>query len=208
MVWVLIACIPNNSCAWELSKEGSGIEVYTRSVKDSGFKEYKGIMTLKASVSSLVALIDDISAYPQWIDTCIQGKRLKRVSPTESYNYTVNEAPWPISNRDAVVRNTVHQDSGTMVVTVDITGVPDFVPLKYDLVRVKEIRGFWRLRPTGKGEVEVVYQVHSEPGGKLPSWLVNAVVVDQPYRTLLNMKEMVRKPRYKEREYEFIREMR
>jgi ribosome-associated toxin RatA of RatAB toxin-antitoxin module len=203
----MLASIPDISCAWELAKEGNGIKVYTRPVDGSNFKEYKGIMTIEASVSSLVALVDDISAYPKWIDTCIEGKALKRISPTVSYTYTVNKAPWPVANRDAVVRNVIRQDRKTLIVAIDITGVPDFVPLKAGLTRVKHIKGFWRFRPLEKGKVGIVYQVHNEPGGKLPSWLVNSVVVNQPYRTLSNMKKMVKESRYQEKKYEFIKEI-
>jgi len=203
----MLASMPDNAFAWELAKEGDGIKVYTRPVDGSNFKEYKGTMTLKASVSSLVALVDDTPAYPKWIDTCIEGKTLKKISPAVSYTYTVNKAPWPVANRDAVVRNVIRQDRETLVVTIDITGTPNFVPLKAGLTRVIHIKGFWRLRPLEKGKVEVVYQVHNEPGGKLPSWLVNSVVVNQPYRTLLNMKKMVKEPRYREKKYEFIKEI-
>ena len=206
LLWTMLAFSSDNANAWELAKEGNGIKVYTRPVDGSNFKEYKGIMTLDASVSSLVALIDDTPAYPDWIDTCIEGKTIKRISPAESYTYTVNKAPWPVSNRDAVVRNVIRQDRETLVVTIEITGIPDFVPPKAGLTRVKYIKGFWQLRPLEEGKVEVIYQVHNEPGGKLPSWLVNSVVVNQPYRTLLNMKKMVKESRYREKKYEFIKE--
>ena len=40
------------------------------------------------------------------------------------------------------------------------------------------------------GQVQVIYQVHNEPGGKIPSWLVNSIVITQPYNTLKNMKKL------------------
>ena len=163
-------------------------------------------MRIKASLASLIALVDDISTCPQWIDTCVEGRLLKRMSPAETYTHTINNAPWPVKDRDAVVHNRVSQDPENRNVTIHITGVPDYIPSRKGLVRVKMIKGFWKFMPMGNGLVEVVYQVHNDPGGGLPSWLVNSVVVTQPYNTLLNMKKMVSRQKYQRAHFDFIKE--
>ena len=204
--WCMGLIFPGQSSAWELEKDKEGIKVYTRVVKGSAFREYRAVMTISASLSSLVALVEDITECHSWIHTCKEGKLLKRVSPVESYTYTVNHAPWPVSDRDAVVHNTISQDPESRVVTIRIRGVPDHVPEKTGLVRVKKIKGCWRFAYTEKGLVEVLYQVHSEPGGNIPSWLVNSIVLSQPFYTLRNMRKMVRKPQYNKAKYDFISE--
>jgi len=73
----MLAAVPVSVIAWDLAKEGHGIQVSTRKVSGSKFKEYKGIMTVEASLSSLVALVNDVPAYPKWIDTCKEGKILR-----------------------------------------------------------------------------------------------------------------------------------
>ena len=203
---ILNMIIASHACAWDLAKEANNIRVYTRSVEGSSFKEYKGVMQIKATLSSLLALVDDIPAYPKWIHTCVEAKVLKKIDQRESVVYTVNDAPWPVSDRDAVTRNVISQNYETLAVTISILGVPDFVPPEPGLVRVKKLKGFWRFSPLATGSVRVVYQVHNEPGGKLPTWLVNSVVVTQPFRTLLNMKERIKETVYRVKEYEFIKE--
>jgi ribosome-associated toxin RatA of RatAB toxin-antitoxin module len=197
---------PAKSFAWELAKDADGIRVYTRTIPGSGFKEYKAQVTIRSSLSSLVALVDDIGACPKWIDTCAKGKLLKRINPRESYTYTINHAPWPVSDRDAVVHNIIRQEPGSRIVTIQIKGISDYVPEKPDLVRVKRLKGFWRFTPFEDGSVRVTYQVHSEPGGNLPSWLINSVVVTQPFRTLQNMRKVVGLPKYQRASYPFLKE--
>ena len=211
LIYIWIACVlniilPGQAWPWDLAKESNNIKVYTRPVEGSSFKEYKGVMQIDASLSSLVALVDDITAYPKWIHTCTEATVLKRIGQRESYIYTVNDAPWPISDRDAVSFNLISQNHETLVVTISILGVPDFVPPKSGLVRVKKLKGFWQFSPLTNGSVEVVYQVHNEPGGNLPTWLVNSVVVTQPFHTLLNMREQIKEPVYSAKSYEFIKE--
>ena len=76
--------IPGQVWAWDLTKETNNIRVYTRSVEGSSFKEYKGVVQIEASLSSLVALVDDVLDYPNWIHTCIEATVLKRIDETKS----------------------------------------------------------------------------------------------------------------------------
>jgi len=206
IIYSIVFAFPKPVSAWELAKSGDGITVYTRSVKGSGFKEYKALTKIEASLSSLVAIVEDIEAYPSWIHTCKEGKLLKKINEKETYNYTINEAPWPVRDRDAVVHNKISQNTENRVVTIEIKGIPDYIPEKTGLQRVRKIDGFWRFTPLENGSVEVVYQVHSEPGGNLPSWLVNSIVVSQPYYTLVNMQKVLTQPKYRNAEYSFIKE--
>ena len=36
--------------------------------------------------------------------------------------------------------------------------------------------------------MEVTYEVHTEPGGSVPSWLANSFVVDAPLQTLRGLR--------------------
>ncbi len=207
---VVILCLsftsPDITYSWDLAKEQNDITVYTRKVVGSRFKEYRAVTKIKATLSSLVALVDDMEACPLWIHTCKKGKLLKRISGMKTYAYTISNAPWPVSDRDAAVCKIISQNPEDRVVTIMIKGVPRYIPERPGLVRVKKIEGYWRFTPLDNDIIEVVYLVHSEPGGSLPSWLVNSVVVDQPYYTLVNMKEAVKRPNYQEARYEFIKE--
>jgi len=202
------AAFLNHLYAWEKVKEDfdAGITVYTRAVAGSSFKEFRAVMQIDTTLSSLVALVEDISACGQWIHTCKTGRLLKRINGRASYQYTINEAPWPVSDRDAVVYQTISQDPENQSVTVNILGVADYIPPQKDLVRVKKIKGYWRFTPLGGSRVEVVYQVHNDPGGSLPSWLVNSAAVSQPFNTLLNMRKMVNHPKYRKAGYDYIKE--
>lgn len=105
-----------------------------------------------------------------------------------------------------MVYQTIRQDPATQSVTIDILGAADYIPPQKDLVRVKSIKGYWKFTPLGGNRVEVVYQVHNDPGGSLPAWLVNSVAVSQPFNTLLNMRKMINLPRYRNAAFDFIRE--
>lgn len=208
IICVALACALSvtQAVAWEKVASKDGVTIHTRSVKGQDFKEFKGTVEIRTSLRSLVALITDIPAGPDWIATCLKGMVLKHVSPTEMYAYTLSDAPWPVADRDAVVHNVITQDRKTGVVTIEFEGVPGFIPEKKGVVRVKLIKGFWQLTPLGNGVVRVDYQVLSNPGGGLPAWLVNATATSQPLNTLRAMKKVVLREKYQAASLDFIKE--
>ena len=61
---------------WELAKDKQGVKVYTRKVDGIDFKECKGVITIKTSLTSLVALVSDANAAPDMVqigNEIIQG---------------------------------------------------------------------------------------------------------------------------------------
>jgi hypothetical protein len=158
-------------------------------VADSEFDESLGQIAMKVRLTSLVALIMDGNSHHRWIDSIDESRQLEAVSPAEAYIYTLSKAPWPISDRDAVVVSRVEQDSASLVVTIRSSAMPEHVPQREGTVRISRIESSWTLVPKSTGEVEVNYQVLSDPGGQLPTALINGLASDQPFNTLNNLRD-------------------
>ena len=173
--------------SWRQIREGENVIVYKRDVSDSKYDESLAQTVINVPLSALVALIMDGDSLAQWIDTVKESRQLDAVSPTEVYNYTVSGAPWPVSDRDAVVLSRVEQDSETLTVTISSSGRPDYTPKRDGTVRVPYIASTWTLIPQPDGAVEVSFRVHNDPGGEIPTWLINNLASDQPYNTLENL---------------------
>jgi hypothetical protein len=191
---------------WKLEKNKNNILVYTRFISGSSYKEFKAVKTIKSTLSGVVALFNDASAFTQWIDGCIEATTLKKISDTENYGYYVSYAPWPVTNRDMITHAVITQDSITKMVTVELNGSPDYVPEKSGLVRIEKLKGCWKFFPRGNGLVEVTYQLHVELGGNVPAWLANSFAVDNPFNTLMNVDEIIKKDKYQLAVYKYIRE--
>ncbi|MNT73268.1 hypothetical protein D3C72_2119520 [compost metagenome] len=76
--------------------------------------------------------------------------------------------------------------------TRKLEGVPKYLPEEKGFVRVAKVDGFWKLQPKDGG-TEVTYQVHTEPGGSVPSMVANKFVVDAPFNTLKALKARAEK---------------
>ena len=45
---------------WELKRNKDGIKVYTRSIEESTFREFKAVSTLEGSITEIAAVIKDV----------------------------------------------------------------------------------------------------------------------------------------------------
>ena len=183
---------PVQAEAWRLVKDEDGIQVYLHKVAGSGYQAYRGVATLNTDVQTLLKLQDDVDASCAWIHSCRQ-QRLVSSDHEYSWVYSRFNAPWPVAPRDSVVRVATERGADGSVTRL-LHGAADHLPEQKGFIRVSKLEGFWRFTPKGAGQVEVVYQVHTEPGGSVPSWLANSFVVDAPYETLSALRERAEKP--------------
>jgi hypothetical protein len=177
---------------WESAKKEGGIEVFLSKVAGSDYKAYKGVATINASIGKVRALQEDVSGACSWIHECKAQKLLKHEG-TKSWTYTQFNTPWPVTPRDSVLEVTTTEEAGGGV-TRTLKGVPTYLPEEKGFVRVAEVDGFWKLEPKGAATTLVTYEVHTEPGGSVPSIVANKFVVDAPFNTLKALKARAEQP--------------
>ena len=174
---------------WELEKDKNDIKVFTRYVKDSDFKEFKGEMTVANEKSKIINILKDVAHYKEWVADCEKVELLK-VEGSNQYHYVETSVPWPLKNRD-MTYHFQYLKENNVETEVIITGKPNYIPEKNGIVRMEKANGFWKLTSLGDNRIKVTYQLHAEPSGKIPAWLANSTVVDMPYSTLLGLREIL-----------------
>lgn len=190
---------------WQLEKDKDGIQVYTAAVANSDYKAFRGEAIINAELNQVMALLDDTNGFVHWMFNCKSPKLLYKASLLDRYQYLQNDFPWPAADREMILRNEISQDPVSRVTTVKLSGVLESalpesakaaLPKKSDAVRVEDVAGFFELTPLSDAQTKVVFQLHLNPVGALPSGLVNAMIVDNPYETLKAMRKRVALPEY------------
>ncbi|MEO9476734.1 MAG: START domain-containing protein [Cyclobacteriaceae bacterium] len=173
--------------SWEIEKRQDGVVVYTKDENNSAFKSFKGVVTVEASSDEIVKILRDADKYVEWYGYTQTSKLLKQEAETQ-YTYVETIFPWPYSNRDMVYRMSIDRlNSG--IVEITLTGVPNYLPEKQGVVRMKKAKGYIALRTLGSN-TEITYVFHSEPGN-VPAWLANNSIAELPYKTLLGLRRLL-----------------
>ncbi len=192
---------------WELKRDRDGIQVYTGEVEGSPYDAVRSEAIIEGvSLSSLVALVNDAEACADWADRCAESYVVEQLSDTEAYVYTHNDMPFPVRDRDVVVRLKWTQDPQSLAVEMNSTAVTGQVEAMRGRLRLTDAIASWRFEPLPDGSIKIVNEAHLDPGSALPGWLTNMLLVDTPFETMKAFMTEVRKPKYRDSIVNFITE--
>lgn len=175
---------------WTQEKSELGVTVYTRSVEGSSIREFRGEGIVSVPIEEIVALLRTPARFKDWFPNTSESKLIKKEGDS-SYQYSVMEIPWPISDRDNVLRTRLTTDDQSGRVDITVEAAPDAYPIQRGRHRVTKARGSWLLEPRENETTFVRFQMHLEPGGGLPDWMVNARTVGTPFDALLNLRKIL-----------------
>jgi hypothetical protein len=189
---------------WKFKTEKDGIKIYTGQVAGSNVKAVKVQCELNATTPQLVAMLMDVKTSTDWVYCLKSCVLLKENSPSDLYYYAEVSLPWPVANRDFVAHLTATEDPDTKVVTINGPAVPGYLPAKKGLVRIDNSSSTWLITPRGKDKVEVEYTMHVDPGGAVPSWLVNLFATEGPVKIFNSLRSQLQKQLYKNTELALV----
>lgn len=190
---------------WELKMNKDGITVYTKNLENSPYKAIKTVCTINATMSRLTAVLLDIENSADWVYSTKKCSVLKVSSPTDLTYYSEIAVPWPVSNRDFIIRLKVSQDEKTKAVTVLGENKPTYLPENKNIVRIQRSFSKWVITPQPNGLLRIEYLLEVDPGGTIPAWLINMFATKGPFETFKNLRQQVKKPRYDKVTLAFIR---
>ena len=84
--------------------ERDGVRVSARSIEGRALPRLRAEGLVEADAYRVMAVIQDAARHAEWIDSCAEAVLLERESEQVSLVYTRMDVPWPLADRDAVVR--------------------------------------------------------------------------------------------------------
>ena len=176
---------------WKLRKEESGVKIFTRSVKGSPFEEFRGVVTISStSLTGVLDVIMDVKNYPNTFPNCSSAEVLVQKGKYNDIHYITIDAPWPVTDRDAIYEATTSISPNGKYARVKLMPLGDYKEKKDSFIRVLNGSGYWELQEISANTIQVVYQFHADPGGEIPAWLANSVIVSNPLKTLESLRNI------------------
>lgn len=190
--WIALLTTWAHAQSWNLEKDKHDIKVYNKAISGSKLKEFKGVMTVNASVQDVVAILTDYKQHDKFVYKARTGSvELLDKKGNDLYTYMIINTPWPAANRDIVTLYSVQPTASDGTVKINVTSVHGMKPEQKGIVRVEEMKGYWEVKPIGNNQVTITHQAYSRPGGKVPDGMANAASVSAPFDMLSDLKKML-----------------
>lgn len=186
---------------WKKIGESDGIVGYTRPTTKSSVDEIKAVGIVNAPIAVVEAVMRDISSMPEYVYLCeeaflINNPKMKSGGDVVHF-YSLTDLPFPVSDRNAVIKSIWTIDKATGAVYCHAEGVKTTYKQSKDIVRMPLSILDCTLVPKGVNKTQVIYQILADPGGELPSWLVKMLSKDYGIKTIAGLRKMVTKNKFK-----------
>lgn len=184
---------------WKLSKEDTqrSIQVFTSSQEDSSYHQFKAVTLVPQNPQTVLAVLSDIPAWPQWLARIKQVKVLKK-EKDRSWVYVVYKLPYPFIERDMVVYNQVQSlATGQIIIkTQALNNYPMAVENDVKRVRLTNFKSTWQLSPLAKSGTKVELWGSGDPEGFVPALIFNYNLPDEPLQSLRQLRKMLLRDKY------------
>lgn len=104
--------------------------------------------------------------------------------------------PWPLQDREMISNQEQTQDALTKIVKIREWYDGDTIPPTDGVIRIQRSNTEFVLIPEDKNLTKMVWQGHNEPGGLIPSFLVNWIVEDVLHTSMMTMKNRFEAPEF------------
>jgi hypothetical protein len=181
---------------WQYQGEdGTGIKLWKKEVAGSPIVAFRGEAVIEASIPKIASVLGDSKRRVEWVADAKEAWDIRADSPVDRVEYNRTGAPWPVSDRDFVYRVTARVSREQKAMYIHIRSVEDpSVPPRQGVVRGELINSAYWLNAIDDHYTRVRVEIHADPKGDLPKWVVNLVQQNWPKTTLVRMGRQVAKP--------------
>lgn len=179
---------------WQRVDDADGVTVYKREVQGSDVIAFKGEGVVNAPLVRVASVVFDTSRATEWIDSLSEARVVRSISPTEYIEYDHFSTPFVMKDRDFVTSNKLEYDAAKKAITIRMRSVTDPAAPPTSYVRGELVSSTFVLTPTADGKGTFVSgDVHCDPRGSVPKWIINWAQKDWPRTTFKKLRVQVGK---------------
>lgn len=160
---------------WELFTETMGVKIYRRYDQETGLYEYKVYGTMSSCPADLCADVYMDLTYRKHWDSYVKELYEKDFDGQGAIYWEV-KYPFPLSNRDYVYvreRRDLDVDGRRIHVVLARSAPQTPCPEKKGVIRVCDYKQSLAIESDGATGTKMFMHYFDNPGGSIPSWLIN-----------------------------------
>jgi len=185
------------SSEWQPEIKKNGIDAYSRIVEGSGILEIRAITVVDARMEVIAEVLRDIPANVDWRPKCVECRLLERHNRNSMTTYTRIDLPWPVADRDVVIKadTSINLNTGRAVVSLGSVDHYKAPPVNGN-VRITEFFSQYYLEYINREQTGIIFTTRVNPAGRIPTFLVNLFNKRFAYEEMLGLIQMVKKQKY------------
>jgi len=182
---------------WKMVEESSTSKVYTRKTDESKYEQIRIVSKVKAPISEIINALEDVNYHKEWVYETDESRLIEKRGVGDFDYYALMDMPFPVKDRDVVIRMEREQNPTTKVVNIKSYAVEGGVEKDIRYVRIDNFLSTYKITPLKDNWVEVDYFMFVDPGGTLPAWIVNLFTLKGPVSTMDSMVKLIDTDYYK-----------
>jgi len=188
LISATVCLADDGNAGWTVIQKERGITVSRRVQAGLDLPAFRGQGRIRGHVVQLLAVMLDLKAVGRWAYGVHASRPLQRIDARTHLLYLRSDLPWPLRDRDMVVRSTVEVVRPGEEFHIALRCEPDAHP-EADAIRVRRCASSLHLRKIDAETTEVDYVMSLDPGGRLPRWSAEWATKKTPFETLVALEK-------------------
>lgn len=160
---------------WEEVSDSDGIKVFSKEIPGSDVLAFKGESTLDYPIVRVTSVLKDGDRQVEWMPSLKASRVLTMdVKSQSQVQYNLLAMPWPLSDRYLVTKGIGEVDKEKGIVHIKMQSTDDPPLDEPERVKAYIFNSEFVLRPADGGKrTFMVIEIHTDPKGQIPKFLVN-----------------------------------
>ncbi|HEY6877077.1 MAG TPA: START domain-containing protein [Polyangiales bacterium] len=173
---------------WTTIDQEDGITVSKRQQPGCAMPSFRGQGKIRGNVLQVLAVMLDLKGVQHWAHGIESSKPIQRIDERSHLLYLTSDLPWPVRDRDMIVRTDVEVLKPKEQFRIALHCEPKAQP-ETSMIRVQQCESTMTLKKIDEQTTEVDYIMTLDPGGYLPRWAIEFVTKNTPRKTLVRIEE-------------------
>lgn len=174
---------------WTIVDRERGITISRREQPGCDLPSFRGQGDLKGGVLQVLAVMLDMSVLHRWAYGVDEAHIVKQLDARTDLLYLYSDLPWPVRDRDMIVRKSVDVLKPGQEFRINLSCEPKAKPERDGVVRVQRCRSSFLVTKVDAETTGIDYVMSLDPAGLLPKWAGSFVAETVPFNTLVALEE-------------------
>jgi hypothetical protein len=180
---------------WEKVGEKNGITTYRKEIPGSSIVAFRGEAEVPAGIPRIIGVLEAVQREKEWMAGVGESYNIERRAEADRFEYNRTQTPWPLQDRDFVIHTrTTFESNPSPTIRIQMNSEPnEKKPPVEGVVRGELIDSSFTLRQIAPNRTWFSCEIHADPKGVIPKWVVNLFQKSWPYDTIMGLRQQLLK---------------